>query len=100
MGWLIQVVSGHGYNNYHQSRLGIVADATCRFCNEEEEETWHIIRECPALAHARMEVFDDNNYQFPNDVTNLLGFISKANISCVLSPGTHNKRPAERLSPA
>ena len=68
--------------------MGITAEATCRFCDEEEEETWHLVRECPALAHARSEVFDEINYQFPKDVTNLLGFFRKANISCVLSPGT------------
>ena len=86
LGWLIQIISGHGFNNYHQSRLGTTADPKCRYCEGPDEETWHLVNECPVLAQARHEVFDEQVFKFPKDITNLLGFINKANISCVLSP--------------
>ena len=32
-------------------------DPTCRFCLEEEETTWHLAAECPALWQNRRDIF-------------------------------------------
>jgi ribonuclease HI len=54
---IIGLITGHGCLNKYLYRIGATDDSTCRFCLEEEEEMWHILTECPALATIRISVF-------------------------------------------
>ena len=55
LGLIYQVVSGHGLFGKHLSKWRKNIDITCQWCNEEEETSWHVWRECVALERLRFE---------------------------------------------
>ena len=90
---VIQIISGHGFNKHHQAVTGRTVDEECRFCLEEDEETWHVVMECPALASVRNSVFESNaeevfNIKLPEDIPRLSCFLSKASIDSLFCPLT------------
>ena len=57
LGHQIQMITGFNRLNYHESKISGV-DPTCRLCLEEEETSYHIISECPALWSLRQNSFN------------------------------------------
>jgi len=55
--WLVQIFTGHNFLNRHDALVDPEKDPTCRLCEEEEETSFHLVAECPALAWLRMQVF-------------------------------------------
>ena len=56
LGHQVQMITGFNRLNYHESKISGV-NPTCRLCLEEEETSWHIISECPALWSLRQNSF-------------------------------------------
>jgi hypothetical protein len=55
---VVQVITGHNFMKRHQALVGEPTSPTCRLCDEDDEETsFHVIAECPALAGARRNLF-------------------------------------------
>ena len=52
VGWL----TGHWRVNYHLSKMGLSRSADCRWCQEEEETTEHLLCECQAWSEIRHKV--------------------------------------------
>ena len=64
---LVQIITGHNFLNRHKSIVDPDEDAYCRLCLEDEESSWHIVAECPALAVKRREVFETHCLESPPD---------------------------------
>jgi ribonuclease HI len=56
---LTQIITGHNRFNRHESLVNHEVDATCRLCLEDEETSWHLVGECPALWYNREQVFGE-----------------------------------------
>ena len=60
---LTQLISGHNRLRRHNALVDLgmsnLEVAKCRFCEEAEETTYHIISECDKFARLRMEIFKD-----------------------------------------
>ncbi len=54
---VVQMLTGHNYLRRHNVIVGDAEDDQCRLCMEDEESSFHIIAECPALATARRTTF-------------------------------------------
>ena len=54
---MVQMITGHNRLNRHESVVNHEGDPTCRLCLEDEETSWHIISECPALWRNREQIF-------------------------------------------
>ena len=54
---MIQIITGHGFNLYHQGLKAhsIEYNDECRFCGEESEDTQHIVNGCEGLRRLREE---------------------------------------------
>ena len=50
IGFIIQIITGHGPFRYHQWVVDNNLDPTCVLCLEEEETGAHLVLGCPALA--------------------------------------------------
>ena len=79
---VIQVITGHGYNSIHRNKVDPSVDPTCRFCLEEDEDTWHVVNECPAFQTVRHRLFPSGDHlpithinYFPERVKRLPNFI-------------------------
>ena len=58
---MIQFLSGHNKLKYHMNlQDGINDPGSCRLCMEDEESSYHIIGECPAMEQIRFEIFHRN----------------------------------------
>ena len=91
LGLLIQVATGHGYNNYHHGKINPGVDPTCRLCLEEDETVHHIVADCPALAAPRFELFGvpysiQTNQVFPWCQVKLLIFLKRPEVRDLLVP--------------
>ena len=88
----IQILTGHGYTNYHQRIVGTVAEEECRFCLEcDVEDSRHVITECPAFEAIRDRIFRSGEgvprpFHFPEDISRLSAFISEAPIDSLFVP--------------
>ena len=49
-----ELMIGHCRLNYHLHKLGLVDNDYCRFCNESQETSEHILCSCPAVARSRL----------------------------------------------
>ena len=54
---LVQFITGHNYMRRHEALVNHNDENECRLCWEDEESSFHIIAECPAIARARHQVF-------------------------------------------
>ena len=54
---LVQIITGHNFLKRHQALVDEDDDNECRLCLEDEETSFHILAECPALAAQRLNVF-------------------------------------------
>ena len=73
---ITQLVTGHGFNNYHLNLKDPSRDPNCRFCGEEVEDSWHLVMEChhfnrirfETVAHGRTSIRD---LLLPDDLVHL-----------------------------
>ena len=49
-------LTGHGPFKSHLKRMKLISDATCRFCNLDDETAERILCECEALAFKRQQI--------------------------------------------
>ena len=88
---IIQMTTGHGFNKYHQSLVtGIDQDKSCRFCNLNVEESYHIINDCPSLSAVRAKFWDkagQSSWKWPTDIPRLRGFFSEEPLVSLFDPG-------------
>ena len=62
LGRLVQFLTGHNKLKRHTNiQNGIIDPESCRLCKEDEESSYHVIAECPALQAYRGKIF-----QLPN----------------------------------
>ena len=94
---VIQLATGHGYNNYHLSLKNSTINGECRLCMEDEEDTWHIVMECPALQWLRDRIFKSsgdhtptlsctNDNLFPGRIMRLPSFVREESVAFLFSP--------------
>ena len=50
---VVQLITGHNHMKRHSSLVNKDEDSVCRLCMEDEETSFHIVAECPALAWRR-----------------------------------------------
>ncbi|MEO1808482.1 MAG: reverse transcriptase family protein, partial [Bacteroidota bacterium] len=53
IGFIIQIITGHGPFSYHRQFSEKEVDTTCRLCFEDEELGAHLALDCPAIARER-----------------------------------------------
>jgi|ERR1711971_1356251 len=58
LGRLVQFLTGHNKLKRHKNiQDGVIDPHSCTFCFEEEESSFHVIAECPALQFFRTGAF-------------------------------------------
>ena len=85
---MVQFITGHNYLNRHEALIDSQVDPLCRFCLEEEETSFHIIAECPALAVARFNTLGAPLLTLPLvwSVSQVASFLREARIGFLLDP--------------
>ena len=80
---LTAYLTGHGPFKCHLKKMKLTVDATCRFCNGDDETDEHILCECEALAYKRQQIL---GLGFPSiseynevDLEKLLNFLKNIN---------------------
>ena len=63
LGILVQAVSNHGLFGQHLSHWNKDLDSTCQCCLEDEETSYHLWNECPALERER-----ERHHQMVNEI--------------------------------
>lgn len=63
---VLQLVTGHNVFNRHLFIMNWYNDPTCRLCGEDEETSFHVLIECPALKWARFAVFGREYLDIPD----------------------------------
>ena len=86
---LVQIITGHNFLRRHEALVRETGEAECRLCLEDEETSFHIVAECPALAEPRLRVFgtlclDAQALQWSS--REIASFIREASISSLLDP--------------
>ena len=92
LGLMVQILTGHNRLHYHESKVNTMQeDSSCRFCQWEDETSWHLITECLAFWRSRMDIFGhsflDENPEWK--VFQLFKFIKKIKIEKLLNPGSN-----------
>ena len=65
LGRLVQFLTGHNKLKRHKNiQNGIIDPYSCRLCSEEEESSFHVIAECPA-----MECYRSSAFKLPPPIT-------------------------------
>lgn len=72
LGYLIQVFTGHACLKYHLHKMGVVSDNICRLCLEEEESSYHVVYQCPALEYVRVRS------SLPHDILDIKDHLDKS----------------------
>ena len=54
---LVQIITGHNFLGYFQSKLDPQVNPMCRLCGEDKETFFHLITGCQALEVRRRELF-------------------------------------------
>ena len=94
---VIQLITGHGFNLYHQGLQGAVDDDECRFCMEKPEEAHHILFTCHGLDWLRSYVGLSGDHKLithdisnlflnPKAVLSLTRFISNQSVDLLFKP--------------
>ena len=89
LGSMVQVLTGHNRLRYHESKISsIEVNSSCRFCQWEEETSWHLIGECPFFWRSRRDIFNETVLENPPDwnVTQLMKFVKKTKMNELLNP--------------
>ena len=85
---MIQIISGHNRLNYFEWKLDPMKNATCRFCQWEDETAWHLIGMCPAFWRARLDIFEVTHMEESPmwTVNQLLKFTKKTKLQLLMNP--------------
>ena len=51
---LIQCITGHSVLPVHLHRMGFTTPTICQFCEEQDLDPYHLLRECPAFEETRI----------------------------------------------
>ena len=55
---LVQFLTGHNNLKRHRNiQNGVNDPESCRLCQEDEESSYHVIAECPAMQYFRRKIF-------------------------------------------
>ena len=89
---MTQFITGFNRLNRHESLVNPDVLSTCRLCEEDEETSWHLAADCPALLFKRRECFKENILDDPPDwrVYDLQQFLLKAKIKEMNERETRN----------
>ncbi|KAJ8941804.1 hypothetical protein NQ318_015929 [Aromia moschata] len=60
--WIVGLFTGHCPLMRHLTTIGVKNDPDCRRCGEEEETSFHILCECPALALSQPNTIRYSNF--------------------------------------
>jgi len=79
---MVQIITGHNFLRRHSSLINPDEESECRLCLEDEESSFHIVAECPALARPRLQVLGSSILAEPLtwSVTQVLSFLQEAHI--------------------
>jgi ribonuclease HI len=88
----VQLITGHNFMMRHQWKLGETSSPTCRLCeggdDDDEESTFHVVAECPALAAKRLKHFGTHCLQQPLIWTHkMTAFLREESIGLLLNQG-------------
>ena len=83
-GHLIQIITGHNYLNYHQFNMNRTNSSLCRYCEDEEETSWHYMASCQKYDATRPSI--TGHHDTPPSLLQLPAFINEGNIGCLLAP--------------
>ena len=86
--WVVQLITGHNFMKRHESLVNENDDNECRLCMEDEETSFHIMAECPALARVRMEILGRPFLGTPLQWSTMkvVSFVREASIDSLLDP--------------
>ncbi len=59
---VVGFITGHWKFNKHLNRLGLTDSSTCRFCQESEEDSFHLIWQCPTFEQRRVQDLEKYNW--------------------------------------
>jgi hypothetical protein len=62
---IVQSLTGHNFFRRHMYIIDPDVEAKCRFCQEDDESSWHLIAACPALAYERIQSFGTPSLDSP-----------------------------------
>lgn len=65
----IGLITGHCPSRYHLYKIGVVQNTNCRFCDETDETSQHLLCSCSAHIHRRFKIFG-KHYLQPADIWN------------------------------
>ena len=85
----IRAITGHDFRRRHESLVSGVNLGNCRFCDQQEESSFHVVNQCPRLAWKRMEIFKTQLGATSNpgwQVRQLVAFLSYPSISEMETP--------------
>ena len=83
-GKLVQWLTGHAKLNRHLGLMGLANNSQCRFCEEEEETTIHLVR-CPRLHSLAEDAFNrEDIYKQDVWIRRLHWFISQPQLDGIL----------------
>ena len=88
LSWLVQLLTGHNFMKRHESLVNEDDDSQCRFCLEDDESTYHIMVECPALEQARSTILGSNFREIPLrwSASGIASYVTVASIGSLLDP--------------
>jgi len=83
---LVQLITGHNYLKRHDALVHHNDDNECRLCLEDEETSFHIVAECPALARQRLATLGNIVLSLPLvwNKGRVLSFLREASIGHLL----------------
>jgi hypothetical protein len=82
VGMLVRALTGHNALNYFCSKIDPEIDPNCRFCEEEQEEFWHLVTECPVFRSTRVSIFCERDPSCGDwDVSKLIDFLNNIDIN-------------------
>ena len=107
----VHVVTGHNFFNRHQHLVHAGTGGEnevypmCRYCDEEEESSYHLVANCPQFVSIRREIFLTHQLTLPFDFSpvKLFKYIKKAEwqvFAPLVPPSPSQMAPATQLDEA
>ena len=85
VGMVVRAITGHNALNYFCSKIDPDIDPNCRFCEEEEEEFWHLVTKCPVFHSVRNDIFCERDPAFDDwEVDKLVAFLNNVEINQIM----------------
>ena len=85
---IIQCITGHSVLPVHMNRMGFTTPTTCKFCEEQDLDPHHLIRECPAFEETRLSswgpfIRTHEDFTLKNFLLGLKSFVSTKTIKAL-----------------